>query len=190
MDDEGRRARPIKRTRNWGIPDSLSDISLTRCVNVQQNRRHARADALTLRQKVNGFGRVIFCFLARADERPVPTQRPWSLVLTQRGHSCRRVSPTGSAFCGATCLRVLLFAAPSAYGHYSLRRFSPTGTTLCGASRPRALLASRRNGRQRRQRSRRAIRPRRAQRHPRCRCRQPWRQILHAQRAGTNTVAG
>ena len=62
MDDEGRRARPIKGSRSWGPPDSPSDISLTRCANVQQNRRHARADALTLRQKVSGFVRDVFCF--------------------------------------------------------------------------------------------------------------------------------
>ena len=60
MDDEGRRARPIKGSRGWGTLDSLSDIPLTRCANVQPNRRHARADALTLRQKVSGFGRDFF----------------------------------------------------------------------------------------------------------------------------------
>ena len=62
MDDEGRRARPIKGSIKWGHTDILSEISLTRCVNVQPNRRHARADAFTLRQNVSGFGRECFCF--------------------------------------------------------------------------------------------------------------------------------
>ena len=68
----------------------------------------------------------------------MPTQRPWRLVLAQRGHVLRRRSPTGTVVCSASSLRALLFAAPLAHGHYFLRGRLPTGTACLGAAAPLA----------------------------------------------------